>query len=262
MRRNRFSKSSFCSWIAIVAQLGFIGARAESASPEASHCVSCFKGLPVALDEIPGSNPLMKVLRGALFYTDATGTVWKANAGDKTDGASIPDVFVPVIGDRFEPDFLPAAIIHDHYATDEHKVRPWTDTARVFYEAMITNETQVVKAKVMYYAVYVFGPHWGKLKPGQYCGPICINVAPHKFTIESDGGDRILQDVEPLADGEQFFIEPPHATPSDVVEVQQIKAMIEAGEAFGDPMSLYELDRQASLRHRENVFIAIAATRQ
>jgi len=265
MRRRISSKRLI--WIfSIGAAISFasFGVRADEpgSGTHASHCVGCFRGLPVSLEEIAGSNPVRKKLQRDLFYTDAAGLIWKASAGDITDGASIPDAFIGVIGDRFEPDFLPAAIIHDHYTDDAHKVRPWTDTARVFYEAMVTNNTPIVKAKVMYYAVYVFGPHWGTLKPGQYCGPKCVNIFPNAYAVESDGTDRVVGAVEVLPNGGEFFVEPQHATQLDVPEITQIKSMIEAAEKLGRPMSLNELDRQATLRHSNNVFISIAAQRE
>jgi hypothetical protein len=233
--------------------------RSEQVSPNAVPCTSCFRGLPAILEDIPGSVPLKKTLKSELYFTDPTGTVWKANVGDITDGASIPEVFVPLVGDRFEPDFLPAAIIHDHYTDDEHKVRLWTDTARVFYQAMVTNQTPISKAKVMYYAVYTFGPHWGHLKPGQFCGDHCINVVPHNYVIESNGSDKKLEAVSPSAVGGFFYVEPPHASTTDVPELTDVKKMVEAAEVLGNPMSLGELERQATIRHPEKVFLAIAA---
>ena len=249
------STSAILIWLAASGSF----ANAQGSGANAMRCTSCFRGLPAVLEEVPGSVPLKKTLKSDLYYTDSTGTVWKANTGDVTDGASIPDVFVPLVGDRFEPDFLPAAIIHDHYTNDDHKVRPWTDTARVFYQAMVTNQTPVSKAKVMYYAVYVFGPHWGQLKPGQFCGDHCINIAPHEYAIESDGSDKKLEALAPPVGGGLFYVEPPHANASDVPELADVKKMVEAAEVSGNPMSLGELERQATIRHPEKIFLAIAA---
>ena len=42
---------------------------------------------------------------------DAKGLVWKVDAGDVTDGASIPSIFLRITGPRFERHFLLAAVI-------------------------------------------------------------------------------------------------------------------------------------------------------
>lgn len=122
-------------------------------------CRSGFNGLPLSLEGIPGSSPERCRLLKDLTFVDRAGLVWKAEAGDITDGASIPAVFLTITGPRFERHFLPAAIVHDHYTDPAHLVRSWRATARVFYEAMRANRMPAVKAKLMYYAVYAFGPH-------------------------------------------------------------------------------------------------------
>jgi hypothetical protein len=114
------------------------------------------------------------ISKNALRFTDSKRVVWEAKAGLKTDGASIPPIFQPIIGDPFEREFIKAAVIHDHYC-DRH-VRPWRQTHRVFYEGLVDQGVPVAKSKVMYYAVYLAGPRWVKLIPGKNCGPNCTNV--------------------------------------------------------------------------------------
>src|SRR5258708_12248170 len=46
------------------------------------------------------------IIKEALRFKDASGTVWEAKAGLKTDGASIPGVFQPFIGSPFETRFI------------------------------------------------------------------------------------------------------------------------------------------------------------
>ncbi len=67
-------------------------------------------------------------LQAPLRYKDAAGTVWEAMAGLVTDGASIPGIFQPFIGDPFDEKFIKAAIVHDHYC-DRH-VRSWTESGQ------------------------------------------------------------------------------------------------------------------------------------
>ena len=112
-------------------------------------------------------------LKSPLRFTDAAKVVWEAKADLITDGASIPGIFQPFIGSPFDPSFIKAAVIHDHYC-DKH-VRPWTQTHRVFYEGLIAGGVSKAKAKTMYFAVFLGGPKWIKLVPGSNCGINCVN---------------------------------------------------------------------------------------
>ena len=113
------------------------------------------------------------ISRQALRFTDKAKVVWEAKADLATDGASIPKVFQPMVGQPFEQAFIKAAIVHDHYC-DRH-VRPWRETHRMFYEALIDQGVEKGKAKLMYYAVYLGGPRWQELIPGNKCTGNCIN---------------------------------------------------------------------------------------
>lgn len=112
-------------------------------------------------------------LQNALRFKDAAGVVWEAKAGLVTDGASIPGIFQPLVGSPFEPAFVKAAIVHDHYC-DRH-VRPWRETHRVFYEGLVAQGVPIPKAKTMYFAVVLGGPKWIELIPGKNCGKNCVN---------------------------------------------------------------------------------------
>lgn len=113
-------------------------------------------------------------IKNKLRFTDPAGVVWEAKAGLVTDGASIPGVFQPFVGQPFDESFIKSAVIHDHYC--DRTVRPWRQTHRVFYEALLDQGVAKAKAKVMYFAVYLGGPKWVKLIPGKYCGKNCINA--------------------------------------------------------------------------------------
>lgn len=112
-------------------------------------------------------------LKNRLRFTDSAKVDWEARAGLVTDGASIPTFFQPFVGQPFQDSFIKAAVIHDHYC-DRH-VRPWRQTHRVFYEGLIDQGVSKVKAKVMYFAVYLGGPKWIELIPGNKCDANCIN---------------------------------------------------------------------------------------
>jgi len=91
-------------------------------------------------------------------YVDPAGTHWLAPKGSTVDGASIPRPFWSIIGGPWEGRYRFASILHD-VACDERK-RPWDQSATMFYDAMRCSGVSESKAKVMYYAVYEFGPHW------------------------------------------------------------------------------------------------------
>lgn len=100
---------------------------------------------------------------------------WMAKKGLLTDGASIPPWAQPFVGNPFEKAFIKAAVIHDHYC-DRH-VRPWRQTHRVFYDALLESGVSKSKAGIMYFAILVGGPKWVKLVKGKPCalGFSCIN---------------------------------------------------------------------------------------
>ncbi len=107
-------------------------------------------------------------------FVDAAGIGWQAAKGLITDGASIPSWAKPFIGQSFEPAFIRAAVIHDHYCV--RNVRPWRQTHKVFHEALLKSGVSPVQAGVMYYAVLVGGPKWAKLVKGKPCpvGAECV----------------------------------------------------------------------------------------
>jgi len=112
-------------------------------------------------DSDPSGNTLVVASKHFAFYDD-DGLAWEAKPGDKTDGASIPWLFKPIVGRSFQTPYLSAAVLHDIYC--KSKVRTWQATDEMFYEAMITNGVNFVKAGAMWSAVYSFGPHWPKPK--------------------------------------------------------------------------------------------------
>ena len=83
-------------------------------------------------------------------------------AGTETDGASIPRVLW-VSHPPFTGKYRAAAVVHDHYCRT--KSRSWKETHEVFYHAMRAGGVDERTAKVMYAAVYHFGPRWGQGEP-------------------------------------------------------------------------------------------------
>ncbi|WP_333605307.1 DUF1353 domain-containing protein [Novosphingobium sp.] len=129
-------------------------------------------------------------------FIDPRGVGWQAQAGLKTDGASIPGWAQPLVGGRFDEAFIKAAVIHDHYCI--RHVRSFLDTHRVFYDALIASGVDPVKANTMYYAVLVGGPKWITVISGQPCriGSNCVQYfggqlnLPGAKIVNGEGGDR------------------------------------------------------------------------
>ena len=71
----------------------------------------------------------------------------------------------------FTGNYRSAAVIHDFYC--DNKERSWQDTHMVFYFAMRAAHVDEKTAKIMYVAVYLFGPRWGPgTGPGQRSAPV------------------------------------------------------------------------------------------
>lgn len=101
----------------------------------------------------------MKLL-APLKYIDPARRIWLAPTGWIVDGASIPQFAWSGIGGPFEGKYRYASVIHD-VACDE-KVRPWELVHETFYYAMRASGVEDWRAKVMYAAVFYFGPRWSR----------------------------------------------------------------------------------------------------
>lgn len=200
--------------------------------PDPLPCKNCFIGKLVLSDNPNDPGGQTKVLSEDLYFVDPDEFVWKAGQGDITDGASIPPLFQPIIGGPWEPDYLPAAVMHDHYTNITHRVRPWRPTDLMFYQAMLAKLTDTIKAKLMYYAVYAFGPHWDKLGPGTPCGRNCTFEA--RTSVSSQGSDYDVSHAD---------------------ELQQVQSKIADAEFRGVPLNLDQLGTLATANHPTNIFL-------
>jgi Protein of unknown function (DUF1353) len=103
-------------------------------------------------------------------YVDPAGKEWNVPDGYKTDGASVPAALWALYP-PFTGNYRSAAVIHDFYC--DNKERSWQDTHMVFYFAMRASHVDEKTAKLMYVAVYLFGPRWGPgTGPGQRSAPV------------------------------------------------------------------------------------------
>jgi endonuclease I/V8-like Glu-specific endopeptidase len=135
-----------------------LDARAPAAAglAEAAEDFGAYDGLPpevALLDE----GRTVKLLK-PLTYVAESAERWPVEAGVVVDGASIPRAFWSLIGGPFEGRYRNASIIHDRYC--DLRSRTWEATHRMFHDAMRCSGVPLLKAKVMFYAVYRFGPRW------------------------------------------------------------------------------------------------------
>jgi hypothetical protein len=114
-----------------------------------------FKGEVVASFMRDGRNMRLEKPFG---YVDPKGRNWDVPEGAVTDGASIPRILW-ISYPPFTGKYRAAAVVHDYYC--QTKSRPWREVHEVFYMAMRTAGVDDKTAKVMYGAVYNFGPRWG-----------------------------------------------------------------------------------------------------
>jgi hypothetical protein len=120
----------------------------------------CFKAPLLLTDgwiDSPGE-PRRKKVREAFGYIDPDGVHWDVPAGYLTDGASIPHFFRPLIGGPWTENYVKAATLHDFY------IRRRSVSAdavhKMFYFALLADNTPQSRATQMYEAVARFGPQW------------------------------------------------------------------------------------------------------
>ena len=103
-------------------------------------------------------------IKNDFSFIDSSGKRWLAPGGSIVDGASIPRVFWSLLGGPYEGLYRDASVVHDVACVT--RTRRWEDVHLMFYEAMLISGVSINKAKIMYAAVYYFGPRWtlyGKL---------------------------------------------------------------------------------------------------
>jgi hypothetical protein len=175
-------------------------------------------------------------------YVDPAGARWQAEKGLVTDGASIPQVLWSIVGGPYEGRYRRAAIIHDFYC--DRKYRSWERVHRVFYDAMLTGEVGPLKAGLMYYAVWRFGPRWSVAEimpcvPNPALGKFCADSKPIALQITAE---RPIVGLEDLASARQEL--------ADVsAHIERDNPTIEQLQQLGDSKS--PLPRRRTFFHEE-----------
>ena len=83
---------------------------------------------------------------------------WQVPKGWVIDGASIPKALWTFFGAPYSGKYREASVIHDYFC--DVKRRPWKQVHRVFNDAIRASGVSKLKSKIMYLAVYRFGPRW------------------------------------------------------------------------------------------------------
>lgn len=149
-------------------------------------------------------------LLSPLSYFQPDESEWPVPVDARLDGASIPRPFWSVIGGPFEGLYLEASVVHDYYC--DHHVRPWRDVHRMFYDAMLCRGVGGFWARIMYYAVYRFGPRWEMVEG---LGSVAIPAE----ALTDDKAPSILADAKILV----------HDLPREMIEALAEKSAAKAG---------------------------------
>ncbi|RGP38433.1 DUF1353 domain-containing protein [Pseudotabrizicola alkalilacus] len=148
-----------------------ISASTQECRDIADSSAACFfRNSPVRLEQrvvrLPGRALEFRPIAEPLEFVDGSGREWVAPRATLTDGASIPKVFIPIVGEPRSREFINAAAVHDAFCgvgNEEgpaYHSRTWQETHRVFYDSLIVGGTEPVRAKVMFAAVWLGGPRW------------------------------------------------------------------------------------------------------
>jgi hypothetical protein len=173
----------------------------------------------------------LKLLKDYAFK-DTKGYTWVAPEGFKVDGASIPRFFWTIIGGPLEGKYRNASVIHDVYCVS--KQRSWEDTHRMFYDAMRANDVSELQAKLMFYAVYGFGPRWDEV----------VNHRQITTCVVEDAEKRVRRCHKRIMVVRQQRILPasPKTDEEKAIAVRQFQRELEAGKQI----SLAEIETLAS----------------
>ena len=166
-------------------------------------------------------------LRENFSYVDSQNRRWAAPAGSVVDGASIPAAFWTFIGGPFEGKYRTASVVHDVGCIE--MTATWKDVHRMFYEACRCGGVDEAKAKMLYYAVYHFGPRWQPV------------TETRSETRANADGQLVQQQVTVQR---MARIDPP---PPTLEEVAQVEALI--AEENPAPSVIERTDRE-TLRRR------------
>jgi hypothetical protein len=138
-------------------------------------------------------------------YVGPDGLTWHAPKGSQVDGASIPRIAWTVVGGPFEGLYRKASVIHDVACAT--KARSWRAVHRAFYTAMLAAGVGDTRAKIMYAAVYHFGPRWPEhrvenrcvVEPGRTlptCEPTSVLAPPPSPSVRESQFNEMAMEIQ------------------------------------------------------------------
>lgn len=122
---------------------------------------------------------------------------WNVPMDTIVDGASIPRVLWSLIGGPFEGPYRNASIIHDYHCVI--RTQPWADVHRMFHDAMLCSGVPTLKARIMFYAVYRFGPRWVNVPSIQWAlfeEAVVNSTVPTDLPTQVFDADSFIADCE------------------------------------------------------------------
>lgn len=181
-------------------------------------------------------------------YVDPRGRKWLAPKGHIVDGASIPRFAWTIIGGPFEGKYRDSSVIHD-VGCDKRRA-PWQVVHEVFYMGMLTSGVEEWRAKIMYAAVYHFGPRWSQDVRVRGIPALQAPVARRQALEGAEPGSTAeILAVEPPTNLPAPFgrptstftirIQPPPRTMTEE-QFQTLRSEIEAAAAAGAPTPALE----------------------
>jgi hypothetical protein len=91
-------------------------------------------------------------------YVDAAGIRWTAPKGSVIDGAFIPRPLWNIVGTPFTGAYRKASVIHEFSC--RNMSRPWQEVHHVLLQAALAEGNDAFHSKLLYGAVYAWGPRW------------------------------------------------------------------------------------------------------
>lgn len=146
----------------------------------------------VVAEWMPGGREMK--LTEDFSYRDPKGKVWLARGGSIVDGASIPQIAWSLIGGPFEGQYREASVIHDVACQDRKD--SWENVHETFYFGMLASGVGSVRAKIMYGAVYHFGPRWERTFKATNVPASDIERRLQTYRSMTDESRRVVATVE------------------------------------------------------------------
>jgi hypothetical protein len=131
-----------------------------------------------------------------IHLSRAAGEKWTAPKGWVTDGASIPRAAWTVAGGPFEGKYRAASVIHD--VGCDQRTETWQDVHEVFFLGMMASGVEPWRAKIMYAAVYHFGPRWPSVQFVPKVTPGDFKAVKHRILKGGDYPPGTIFEVEAI----------------------------------------------------------------